>query len=81
MRRHAGPTAAVVIVEYLPATVRVRVADRGVGDRSTTDHGGQGLVGMRERVAMLDGELSAGDRDGGGFEVIATLPYEAEAQP
>jgi signal transduction histidine kinase len=81
VRRHAGPTAAVVTVEYLPMAVRVRVADRGVGDRSTGDHGGQGLVGMRERVAMLGGELSVGDRAGGGFTVTATLPYDGGTQP
>ncbi|TYB59402.1 sensor histidine kinase [Nonomuraea sp. PA05] len=35
---------------------------------------GQGLVGMRERAALLGGRLDAGPVDGGGFEVIATLP-------
>ncbi|GAA2209249.1 sensor histidine kinase [Nonomuraea monospora] len=35
---------------------------------------GQGLVGMRERAALLGGTLDAGPVDGGGFEVVATLP-------
>jgi signal transduction histidine kinase len=35
---------------------------------------GHGLIGMRERVEVYDGELSAGPRQGGGFTVRATLP-------
>ncbi|WP_435217897.1 sensor histidine kinase [Streptomyces sp. bgisy034] len=36
--------------------------------------GGRGLAGLRARVRMLDGELRAGPRPGGGFEVRATIP-------
>lgn len=36
--------------------------------------GGQGLLGMRERAAMLGGTLEAGPTDDGGFAVSATLP-------
>jgi signal transduction histidine kinase len=36
---------------------------------------------MRERVAMLGGTLSAGPSDGGGFEVVADLPYGDAPQP
>ncbi|MEV4476161.1 histidine kinase [Nonomuraea sp. NPDC049504] len=35
---------------------------------------GQGLIGMRERVHLFGGELTAGARSGGGFAVIARLP-------
>ena len=39
---------------------------------------GHGLVGMRERVRMYGGELHAGRRRGGGFEVRVRLPLEGE---
>jgi signal transduction histidine kinase len=41
--------------------------------------GGHGLTGMRERVALYGGELDAGEREGGGFEVRARFPLQQEA--
>jgi len=35
---------------------------------------GRGIIGMRERCGLLGGELSAGPRPSGGFEVKARLP-------
>ncbi|WP_427925392.1 sensor histidine kinase [Streptomyces sp. cg40] len=43
--------------------------------------GGRGLTGLRVRVRMLDGELEAGPRPGGGFEVRATIPSQPQPQP
>ena len=48
--------------------------DRGPGANGTAPGDGHGLVGMRERVKVHGGELRAGTRDEGGFEVHATLP-------
>ena len=46
------------------------------GSLTTGSNGGHGLVGMRERVAMLGGSLKAGPRANGGFRVSASLPFE-----
>jgi signal transduction histidine kinase len=75
--KHAGPATAQVRLCYGDDELEVRVMDDGRGpaaDRS--DGAGHGLVGMRERVAVFGGELWAGARGGGGFEVRARLPLE-----
>ena len=53
--------------------MEVAVADDGRGPVAG-DGRGQGLVGMRERIALFDGSLETGQRAGGGFEVRAWLP-------
>lgn len=57
--------------------VRIDITDDGDGraPRARTT-GGHGIVGMRERVAMYGGTLTAGPRPEGGFAVHASLPYE-----
>lgn len=78
--RHGGPGAtATVTLRYAPTSIEVDVADDGRGAASSLngDGGGHGIVGMRERVALLDGQLRAGPRPGGGFEVHAMIPVSA----
>jgi signal transduction histidine kinase len=80
--KHAGPATAKVLISYRPDEILVSVTDNGRGlagqlGRSDTDSpqpAGHGLVGMRERVALFGGDLRAGPRPGGGFEVRARLP-------
>jgi signal transduction histidine kinase len=69
----------MVTLSYLPDSVEVDVVDDGRGGSSSLNghSGGHGLVGMRERVALLDGHLRAGPRPGGGFEVHAMIPVSA----
>jgi signal transduction histidine kinase len=77
--KHGGGAPTDVVVHYRADAVEVRIADRGNGTLHTRlDGSGQGLVGMRERVRMYGGELQAGRRRGGGFEVSARLPLEGE---
>jgi signal transduction histidine kinase len=73
--KHAGPTSCQIDVVGSPGELRVEVTNDGApGRRPTPD--GAGLTGMRERVALHSGALTAGPRDHGGFQVLATLPYD-----
>ncbi|MEV4280239.1 sensor histidine kinase [Actinoplanes xinjiangensis] len=73
--RHAAPTACRVDVESTGAQLRIEVTDDGARRHSPAPGGGTGIAGMRERVAAYGGTFSAGPRPGGGFAVVATLPY------
>ncbi|XRQ15925.1 sensor histidine kinase [Actinomadura welshii] len=77
--RYAPGSRVNVEVRYGNATLEVSVSDDGA--RSAPEEsqgGGHGLVGMRERVTMLGGALTAGPRDG-GWAVVAELPYDDPA--
>jgi signal transduction histidine kinase len=71
--KHAGPAKARVVVRYGDDAVELEVADTGAGSLNG-EGGGQGLAGMRERVALFGGQLESGPRADGGFAVRARLP-------
>ncbi|HET6534004.1 MAG TPA: sensor histidine kinase [Actinoplanes sp.] len=75
--RHGGPEARLVI-SHEPGQVRVAISDDGPG-RPARNGGGHGLIGMRERVGIFGGTLTAAPRPGGGFDLTATLPFEVAA--
>jgi signal transduction histidine kinase len=75
--RHAHATKADVTVRYMPGEVQLEVRDNGVGS-STTDGLGHGLVGIRERVKIYGGEMTAGTANGGGFVLSTRLPLSRE---
>jgi signal transduction histidine kinase len=76
--RHADARCCEVSVDYLDAEVTIGVTDLGRGGKAGTGTG-YGLVGMRERVALLHGCFTAGPHPGGGFRVTARLPAPATA--
>jgi signal transduction histidine kinase len=75
--KHAGAATAAVHVRYAPGEIVVEVSDdgRGAGATARDNGGGHGLAGMRERVAVWGGTLHAGPVAGGGYRVLAHLPY------
>jgi signal transduction histidine kinase len=71
--KHSNPTTVSVTLAFRNGRLELEVVDDGT-PRPAAATTAQGLVGMRERVALLGGELETGQREGGGFRVAATLP-------
>jgi signal transduction histidine kinase len=71
--KHARATDADVTVRYRPDELEIEVRDNGEGT-STSDGLGHGLVGVRERVRIYGGEMTAGTATGGGFVLSTRLP-------
>jgi signal transduction histidine kinase len=78
--KHAGPAAAQVVVRYGKEALELEISDDGCGaDEALSDHleeygQGRGLIGMRERTALVGGHLEAGAQQGAGYRVMARLP-------
>ena len=81
VRKHAGPASATVVVRYGEADLDLTITDDGwgvdVGDPDPR-RARYGHLGMRERVGLFQGRLRVGPRRGGGYEVSASLPMEAD---
>jgi signal transduction histidine kinase len=73
--KHAHASHVDVTFHYGPDELQIEVRDNGKG-RSTSDGLGHGLVGMRERVKIYGGEMTAGTAPEGGFVLGARLPLE-----
>ncbi|MBB4703898.1 sensor histidine kinase [Sphaerisporangium siamense] len=77
--RHSGARDAQVTVDFGEGQLTIEILDNGRGDGGRDGHAvGFGLVGMRERVALLNGHLTATPRPEGGFRVRARLPVPAD---
>jgi signal transduction histidine kinase len=77
--RHAKATHAEVVVRYHPHQIQIDIEDDGRGT-GAGDGRGQGLVGVRERVKLYGGEMSAGTIDGRGFVLSTRLPVTSGAR-
>jgi signal transduction histidine kinase len=71
--KHARATHAQVTVRYAPHEVGIEVRDNGTGATSSDGHG-HGLIGIRERVRLYGGEMTAGTTNGSGFTLSTRLP-------
>ncbi|MFE6668120.1 sensor histidine kinase [Streptomyces sp. NPDC057697] len=73
--RHAPGARVRVEIRHQDSGVTVRITNTAPDRAAPPAPGiGHGLLGMRERTAMLGGELATGATPDGGYEVIATLP-------
>ncbi|MEV7194202.1 sensor histidine kinase [Streptomyces sp. NPDC093510] len=79
--RHSGSRHARVLVRHEKASLTLRIDDDGPATSADAGGSGNGLAGMRERAAALDGTIEAGPRPDGGFRVTATLPLAAGRDP
>ncbi|WP_149112202.1 GAF domain-containing protein [Limnoglobus roseus] len=72
--RHAGATAVSVMVTRADGTIQATVEDNGTGFDPAAAGTRLGLMGMRERLGLLRGELQIESEPGRGTTVIARLP-------
>ncbi|MER5704724.1 histidine kinase [Micromonospora sp. NPDC002296] len=73
--KYAHGSRTTVHVRHGEREITVEVSTDGSGSYATAPGGGgRGLAGLRERVGVLGGEFSAGQRAGDGFVVRATIP-------
>jgi len=87
VRKHAGRAAAEVRLEHRPSALVISVTNSGggvparhpagapAGVQTAPANGGFGLIGMRERVHSVGGDLRTTPTADGGFLVTATLPF------
>jgi signal transduction histidine kinase len=75
--KHAGPGARTsVLLDFGREMLTVVVTDDGRGAAvAPSSDPGHGLVGMRQRASISGGTVNAGPKAGGGYEVVARLPY------
>jgi signal transduction histidine kinase len=81
--RHAGGQGQEIVARCEEDCIEVSILDRGPGlSRSVAfkENGGQGLIGLRDRVESLGGEFSIDPRPGGGTVLTARLRF-SDARP
>ncbi|MFC3573708.1 sensor histidine kinase [Streptomyces yaanensis] len=82
--RHAPGATARVEIGYVLGGLGLRIVNGPaptVALRKSTHGAGHGITGMRERVSMLNGEMTAGETDDGGYEVTVFLPVVTAEDP
>jgi signal transduction histidine kinase len=83
--RHApGATSVSVVIERVDGTIRIIIEDDGRGfdpaslQTAGRERGGLGLAGMRERVALIGGEVEIESTVGAGTAIFARIPVTSD---
>lgn len=75
--KHAAGARVRIGIDHVPGAVHIDVSDTGgTSEAPAGPGGGRGLIGLRERLAVCGGTLTAGERPTGGFRVHAVIPAE-----
>ncbi|MDN3029097.1 histidine kinase [Streptomyces sp. S.PB5] len=76
--KHAPGAEASVTIGYAEEVLQIEITDTGaVRDAAPAEGNGRGLIGLRERLAVYGGELTAGPTLAGGYRVKALLPWRS----
>jgi signal transduction histidine kinase len=78
--KHARAERAHVGIRRVEGRLEVTVRDDGIGFDPDVATGGFGILGMRERLALADGDLSIRSEPGSGTTVTAKLPLASAAE-
>lgn len=82
--RHAPGASARVEIGYVLGGLGLRIVNGPMPEPSLvkpSPGAGHGITGMRERVSMLNGEMTAAPADDGGYEVTVFLPVPSAGEP
>ncbi|MBI3094402.1 MAG: PAS domain S-box protein [Rhodocyclales bacterium] len=79
--RHAGASEVTVRIDEVDGGIRLTIEDNGRGISDAKDKKTFGLLGMRERIAMLGGRLEIHSRPGKGTRIAGWLPHQKATAP
>ncbi|NEA36921.1 sensor histidine kinase [Streptomyces sp. SID13031] len=77
--KHADAATVRIRLEYNADSLTLTVSDDGTLPPTDGQPPGHGLIGIRERVSVIGGEVEAGPAPGGGYIITARLPYFVES--
>ncbi len=83
IRKHAGVNKAMVKLEDNGKNLTLIIKDEGSGfnpEQLDPDRESYGIMGMKERVQLLGGEMEINSRPGEGTQIIIIVPLEGEAK-
>jgi signal transduction histidine kinase len=83
MVKHSGTQRAQVELAGSPSEIRLQIGDSGVGfdTESIKSRGGLGLIGMRERLSLIDGKLLIESQPSGSTWIKARVPLNPSSRP